>query len=395
MKGTAITAEFNPFHMGHKYIIEEAKRRTDCDFLGVVMSGSFCQRGEPAVFDKFLRTKAALLNGADIVIELPVIYATGAADIFAGGAVGVIAAANIFSHIAFGTEAKDIAQLAAAAEILADEPAEFKATLKKFVGEGLSYPKARELALCEVSALPQGILSQPNNILAAEYLKALRRLKSPIIPVAVPRKGGGYNDESFSGKFSSAAAVRKAMGENNLDKLKAAVPESIYPYYEKAIKESAPTLETYAEVLRYLILKSKREDLSEISDITEGLENKIYQNADFENVNDLIAKLKSKRYTQTKLTRALLHILLDIKKQDVIPLPPPPYIRVLGIKKEKKEIISALVAAAKVPVIINVKKDSETLNEEAKNILRKEIFATGLRLAKNKTLDLTEGLIVM
>ncbi|MCC8014728.1 MAG: nucleotidyltransferase [Eubacterium sp.] len=395
MKGVGIAAEFNPFHRGHKYIIEEAKKRTGCDFLGVVMSGSFCQRGEPAGFDKFLRSKAALLNGADIVIELPVIFASSAADAFAWGSVETIEKAGIFSHMAFGVEAESLKDLERAAEILSLEPEEFKAALKGFSSEGVSFPKARELALRQIFDFPEGIFNKPNNILALEYLKAIKVKNCSLTAVGIQRIGSEYNDTEFKGKFSSGAAVRRSIEEGLFEEVKAAVPESAYSLYKERFREKQPSLEDYREALRYLILRLKPEELEKICDITEGLENKIYKNADFESVEGLISALKSKRYTESKLKRALLHILLDIKKEDVFPLPQAPYIRVLGVKKEAKGLLPELKEKAKAPVIINVKKDAEGLDGNAKKILEKEIFSTGLRDAKNKAFDFTEGLIVV
>ncbi len=401
MTAAAIAAEFNPLHNGHKYIMEQAKLKTGADFLGIVMSGNFTQRGEPAVFDKFLRTKAALLNGADIVLELPVIYATGGADIFARGCCEVLTGAGIFDFMVFGAEAENREDLKAAAEILVREPPAFKAALRENLKKGLSYPKARELALNSLLSIEDGVLSSPNNILAVEYIRQLKLLKSDLVPVGIKRKGAGYNDDKITEAaegFSSAAAVRKALAAGLYEEVRGAVPETVFSFYINNIEEKGsnlPSLNDFVEALRYLIIKKGPEGLREISDITEGLENKIYKNSGFESTEELTDALKSKRYTRTKLTRGLLHILLDIKKEDVLPPKPLPYIRVLGVKKEKKYLLRLLSEESNLPLIINTKKDIEKLPPYGKELFKKEMFASDLYNTKEKASDLTKGLIIV
>ncbi|MCD8089502.1 MAG: nucleotidyltransferase family protein [Clostridiales bacterium] len=395
IKGTAVAAEFNPLHNGHKYIMKQAKIKTGSDFAGVVMSGSFTQRGEPAAFDKFSRTKAALLNGADIVLELPVVYATGAADIFARGCCETIIKAGIFVSMVFGCETENMGNLEAAGEILACETDNFKLALRENSQKGFSYPKARELALCSVLSVDSETLSSPNNILAVEYIKQLKILNSDVVPVGIKRLGSDYNDERIYQGFSSAAAVRKALEENRTDEVKKAVPENVFSLYIEEMRKPLPTLNDFGEALRYLILKKGPDGLREISDITEGLENKIYKNSDFETVDGLIDSLKSKRYTRTKLIRGLLHILLDIKKSDVLPPKPLPYIRVLGVKNDKKHLLKDIREKSSLPVIINPKKDVERLSVQGKEMFEKEIFASNLYNIKEKAVDFTKGLIII
>ncbi|MCD8215030.1 MAG: nucleotidyltransferase family protein [Clostridiales bacterium] len=394
-KGAAVAAEFNPLHMGHKYIMARAKAETRADFFGAVMSGSFTQRGEPAVFDKFLRTKAALLNGADIVLELPVIYATGAADVFAKGCCSVLENSGIFDCMVFGCEADNTEELSCAAEILAIEPPAFKKALNENLKKGLSFPKSRELALRAVFPIDSETLSSPNNILALEYMKQLKITGSGLVPTGIKRRGSGYKDDKIGEGFASAAAVRKALYEKCQGEIRGAVPENVFDIYMEESRKRLPDLNNYGEALRYVILKKGPEGLREICDITEGLENKIYKNSDFDSVEGLIDRLKSKRYTRTKLTRGLLHILLDIKKEDVLTGRPLPYIRVLGIKREKTGLLTFLSENSQVPVLINIKKDIKKLSVWGRELFEKETFASDLYNPKKKAEDYTKGLIIV
>lgn len=392
-KGAAVIAEFNPFHRGHGYIIEKAREKAD--FVGVVMSGSFVQRGEPALFDKFLRTRAALLNGADIVVELSVVYATGGADVFAYGGCDTVCKAGIFDSLVFGCESEDMTALFGAAEILSDEPVEFKRTFQKYIKTGMSYPKARGKALSESLSVAEGELFLPNNILAVEYIKCLRTMRSDIKLRGIKRRGDGYNNDTPTGEFSSAAAIRKAFAEGDCESVRTAVPENVFQLYKEEIKKGTPGLEDYGDILRYIILREGTAGIEKICGVTEGLENSIYKNSDFESVEELLSRLKSKRYTMTRLRRIACHIILGIKKSDAYPPKPVPYIRVLGVKKEKRELLSRLKNNSAVPVIINVKKDAAALPPEGRFLLNKEIFAANIRAPKSKDRDYTEGLIII
>lgn len=392
MQGTAIPSEFNPFHNGHKYIINQIRKTTGAPFVGAVMSGSFVQRGEPALYDKFTRTKAALMCGADIVLELPVPYATGGADVFAYGCVSTISQSGIFSHIAFGTESSDPAPLNKAAQALAEEPASFQSALREYLSKGLSYPSARAAALCQTSQIAPEILNTPNNILAIEYIKAIILQSSGITPIPVKRIVSSYSSADFTGEISSAAAIRKAILQNKTGALKVAVPQEALPLYENPLA-TLPSMEIFAEALRCIIFSHTAEELSRISDVTEGLENKIIQNSDFKSISDLLARLKSKRYTLSKLRRCILHILLNIQKSQILPPKPVPYIRVLGVRRSKLSLLSALKANSEVPVIINTKKDLPSLSPQGRKLFEQETFASNLYFRK-RSLDYTHGIII-
>ena len=227
MNTVGIIAEFNPFHKGHQYIIEKAKAHTGCPRALIVMSGSFVQRGEPAFFDKWTRTKCALLNGADMVLELPVLFAVANAEIFATGSIKLLEDTGMVQALCFGSESGDLPAMQEAAKLMMNETEEFQRLLKQHLDEGMSYPAARSKALETISQISSEFLSRPNHILGLEYLKALERSGSTIQPCTIRRKGNSYHDNSLQGEFASAAAIRKALLEENPTEAFLQVPENI------------------------------------------------------------------------------------------------------------------------------------------------------------------------
>ncbi|WP_455718849.1 tRNA(Met) cytidine acetate ligase, partial [Anaerosporobacter sp.] len=216
MQVVGLITEYNPFHNGHAYHIQKAKEITNADYVIVIMSGNYVQRGTPAIIDKYSRTLMALNNGADIVIELPVIYATASAETFAAGAIRILHDLGIVNSICFGSECGDLTLLSSIAKALCIESEEFRDTLLKYLRQGLSYPMARKHALLNTIELSnytnqqiEQVIESSNNILGVEYLKALYRLSSNIVPYTILREGSGYNDLTLDTTFSSASALRK------------------------------------------------------------------------------------------------------------------------------------------------------------------------------------------
>jgi predicted nucleotidyltransferase len=384
MKTIGIITEYNPFHLGHQYMIEEAKQKSCADRVVAVMSGSFVQRGEPAFFDKWTRAKAALANGVDMVLELPVLFAAANAETFACAAVRILEETGIVDTLCFGSESGDLTTLQEAAKLMCDETEEFRSLLKAHLDEGMSYPTARSKALETISHINSEILSQPNHILALEYLKALTRYQSSMLPMTIKREGAAYHGTSLEDKFASASAIRKGISQDQtIDALKQ-VPENCFDLFSNAISlGTAPILwENYAGALNYKLRTMSAEDIRQIFEVTEGLENRILRAIDtcYE-VEDLIGFIKSKRYTRTKIQRILLHILLDIKETEVnyfMKKPRMPYIRVLGFRKENAEILGDLTLNAKCPVLTNLKKAPELLDEDGLHLLALEKTATDL-----------------
>ncbi len=384
-----IIAEYNPFHKGHKLHITNTKALTDADNIIAIISGSFVQRGEPAVIDKFSRTKTALLNGVDMVLELPVQYAAGSADVFAYGAVDSLNKSGIIDVLSFGTEQGDIELFSEAAQLLANETEEFKRAIREELNTGQSYAAARLSALSKVLSRDMSFLSLPNNILALEYLKALIILKSNIKPVTVKRQVNGYNSIQMSGEISSAAAIRHSLKNDELDIALSAVPSDSHKDIIKAVKEGIPDIDSYTNILKYILLTKTLEELRNIDGMSEGLENRILSAYNLSSVSKIADHVKSKRYAHSRVRRTILHILLNITKEDTAR--GAEYIRVLGFRKEKSHLVSELTKKSAVPVITNVKNAPEGL-------LNKEIFATDmyfLPIVKEKNKDFTTPMVII
>lgn len=383
MKTLGIITEYNPFHKGHAYMIEEAKRKADADRVVAVMSGSFVQRGEPAIFDKWTRAEAALKNGVDMVLELPVLFAASNAENFARAAVRILEESGIVDILCFGSESGDLPSLQEAAKLMSNETEEFQHLLKEYLDAGLSYPAARAKALETVSQINSEILSRPNHILALEYLKALDYYSCSMEPMTIKREGD-YNSPSLTDGYASAAAIRKALAEDRSTEAMTQLPENTHDLYNKALSlGTAPVFwEELAPALHYKLRTTSAEELREIAEVTEGLENRILHSIDtcYE-MRDILDFIKTKRYTRTKIQRILLHILLDIKEKEVsyfLNLPKMPYIRVLGFQKERSDILADLTENAKCPVLTNLKKAPELLNEDGLALLALEKTATDL-----------------
>ena len=407
MKTLGIITEYNPFHKGHAYMIEEAKRKAGADRVVVVMSGSFVQRGEPAIFDKWTRTEAALKNGVDMVLELPVLFAASKAETFARAAVRILEESGIVDVLCFGSESGDLHSLQEAAKLMTNETEEFQRLLKEQLDEGLSYPAARAKALETVSQINSEILSRPNHILALEYLKALDYYSCSMEPMTIKREGD-YNSPSLTDGYASAAAIRKALAEDRSTEAMTQLPENTHDLYNKALSlGTAPVFwEELAPALHYKLRTTSAEELREIAEVTEGLENRILHSIDtcYE-MRNIIDFIKTKRYTRTKIQRILLHILLDIKEKEVsyfLNLPKMPYIRVLGFQKERSDILADLTENAKCPVLTNLKKAPELLNEDGLALLALEKTATDLHalaypnpIYRGPNQDFTKPLVIL
>jgi len=259
MNTVGIISEYNPFHNGHKYHIQAAKEACNADYSVCIMSGSFVQRGEPAIFDKWSRAKMAVLNGADLVVELPVVYACQPAEIFALGSVKILNSMGFVNYICFGSELGDTEALQRLAKLLHNEPEAFKLILKNQLEQGISYPKAISAALSSYiggddAVITNDILRNPNNVLGIEYIKALMTLKSSIKPVAVKRIASDYNDIGIAGGIASATAVRYEIKEKGLsEKVRLAMPENCINIIEANIDSDRHPLylNDFSDILLY------------------------------------------------------------------------------------------------------------------------------------------------
>lgn len=380
-----IVSEYNPFHNGHLHHLEVSKQLTNTDFTVAVMSGNFVQRGDTSIVDKWTKAEMAIKSGVDLVIELPTVYAISSAENFADGAVKILNSLGVVDYISFGSEIGEISPLNDVASILYREPKEFQSLILAQLKSGLSYPKAREIALSQFfgnSKKYSEVLNNPNNILAVEYLKALKRHRSQIKPLTIKRDYSDYNSTKVKNGIASATAIREMI--KNKKNVHYVVPYETYELLDECIQNGnvIPDLSVFEKEIIYTLRKLTLSEIANLPDVSEGLENKIKMAANSCNtLPELIENIKSKRYTQTRIQRILLYALLNISQKDInASKRVTPYIRVLGFNKHGKRIISAIAAAnPKLKIIVSVKKFMEDCNNSTlRNMMSKDIFATNV-----------------
>ncbi|MBO7214670.1 MAG: nucleotidyltransferase family protein [Clostridia bacterium] len=368
MKICSIIAEYNPFHNGHLRQIKYAREVIKPDYIVVIMSGNFTQRGETACMDKFTRARHAVLAGADAVIELPTVFATASAEFFASGAVKLINSLPGEKVICFGAENGNKEELFKVASSMLEESPEFKALLKEELKKGVSLLKARELALLKTSDINEKILEKPNNVLGVEYLKAILKNGYDIGVEVLERKGSEYNDKTIHSETPSALAIRQAVISDNLLPLNGVAPSFVI----ESLPKNLPSLDR--EIL-YSVLSSKKSELKEILDCNEGLENRISALArESVCVEELIEKVKTKRYTTARIRRILLSSLLKIDKTLIrSALKSKLYLKVLAINGKDNELLSMLSKSA-FPTLTR-KSDLAKLGKTAYSVFEKDVFA--------------------
>ena len=406
MKVVGLITEYNPFHSGHKYHIEQARKITGADYCIAVMSGDFVQRGAPALMDKYSRAKMALNNGVDLVLELPVCYATGSAEYFAHGAVSILDKLGVVNTLCFGSECGDISLLTLAAQYLLHAPQDFESQLQDYLREGLTYPAARlkalEHSMGDRHSLTR-VLTEPNNILGIEYSKALIKLSSSIKPITIQRISAHYHDRELSGVkscsnhdldlsdtvISSATAIRNSInqqGERSADALTAAVqsvPEDVAKFLRDNYHITYPiTEEDFSQILKYKLRQEDSKSLAKYMDVTPDLAERLKNIKDFNlNTNSLVQEIKTKNMTLTRINRALIHILLDIKSDTMkqyMEADYTPYARILGIRKESSPLLRSIEKYGRIPTITKVSKANEQLNALGKQMLSEDIFAADI-----------------
>ncbi len=361
MNVTAIISEYNPLHKGHLYHIETARKETNADFIIAIMSGNFVQRGTPAILDKYTRAEAALKSGVDLVLELPAMYATASAEYFALGGVALANTLGCVTHLSFGSEHGQADKFMECARLLLEEPEEMKLPLKQALKEGLSYPAARAHAIKVSHPELANILEMPNNILGVEYCKALLKLKSRIIPHTLKRQGQDYHSEDIDAGFASATGIRKLWSENpfeNADVLKSQLAPASHDLMNGYLEYAPLTEDDFSMLLRYKLITETRAHLTEYFGVNRELSNRIYKHLnDFKSFSSFAEDLKTKNITRTAINRALLHILLDIKNEDVQSVTKRgcvDYIRVLGFRKEAAGLLKEFSDMPDIPLITNL-----------------------------------------
>lgn len=383
MKTVGIIAEYNPFHNGHAYQLAKAKEITGADYGIVVMSGNFVQRGIPAIMDKSLRARAALQNGADLVIELPVYYATGSAEYFASGAVALLDKLGVTDTLCFGSECGDIKILSDLASALLVESDEFKTTLKKQLKMGHSYPQARNNALAATS--PEltshlDALQSPNNILGIEYLKALKRRNSPITAHTITRTGAGYHANELESSYSSALAIRQSITlTQKLDYIREQVPDNVYQSMQNSYQQTFPILpEDISTLLPYKLLLEQEDGFTKYLDIDNDFSDRIIKFLPaYTGYASFCEQLKAKNMTYTRVARNFLHILLNIYQSDMETFCQDDYIyyaRMLGFRKDATPLLSAIKEHSSIPLFSKLADSaSYVTSENGTRMLQKDI----------------------
>lgn len=382
-----IIAEYNPFHNGHLYHIKESIKQTDADYIVCIISGNFVQRGNTSIIDKWTKTKMAIAQGADLVLELPTIYATSSAENFAEGAIKIFDSLGIVNTLSFGIETKDLATLNNIANVVYQEPKEYVTMLNHELNKGVSFPKARENALMmylnDIKRYAN-VLNGSNNILAIEYLKAIKKLKSPLKPVGIKREKVLYHDEIIVDDFASATAIRRMIATRQFDDIIKVIPRTSYVLLAQEFRKGHYVLDLskFQKEIIYILRKMTVEEIKKLPDVSEGLENAIKNAANScNNVIDLVNMVKSKRYTQTRIQRVLIYALLRIdKKMMETARKTVPYTRILGYSERGKKLISEIKSKnPKINLVTSVKEFMETTrNKVLKEMLETDIYATNV-----------------
>jgi len=421
MKAAAIIAEYNPFHTGHQYHIEQTRRLTGADYILVIMSGNYVQRGAPAFLNKYLRARMALLGGADAVIELPALYAVSSAEYFAQGAVFLAHHLGVVDILSFGSEEGSVAPLMNAASALLSEKEQYKDDLCRFLKQGLSYPAARERALLKTSGSSPDtltrVLSAPNNILGLEYCKALCALNSSIIPFTISRQGSGFHETMLhdsSRIFPSATAIRSFFANNYnscasteecrtaLNQVLPFIPESCRFILSEAVNaKTYLTEDDLSPFLHHQLLINQNNGFQSYLDCTPDLSDKIIKKLpEFTGYSDFCNLLKSKDLTYSRISRVLLHILLEMKAPAFYQTPYSsreyfiPYAHLLGFRKSSSPLLSAIKKHSDIPLVTKLADAKNTFTDDALSFLDKELLYSAIYEAamksKNKKTTLNE-----
>lgn len=400
MNITAIIAEFNPFHAGHRFLLQKQKEMTDADYCIVIMSGNYVQRGEAALFEKDLRVRAALLNGADLVLELPVPFACASAEYFASAAVSILNGLGCVTHLAFGTESGDLAILQKVSALLREETPEFRSLLQDFLRQGCSFPAAREKAILALYSdlfpapdVLHATLQNPNNVLALEYLNALGRTHSSITPVTIRRMGMGYHDvsapcdsalplDSALPFYASASAIRQHILQEPSSEAPASyasllsylqqpdvIPGNMLSLYEQAITAHRyVSPDDLSMPLAHALCFLSKEELLCYQDVTPDLADKILNLRDrFVSYDQFIQALKSRDMTYSRISRTLLHILLQLRKDQVALRKEHAYgtyCSVLGFREDHAAVLSEIKKHSSLPLLTRYADAKRLLSPE-------------------------------
>lgn len=377
---TGIVAEYNPLHEGHKYHINESIKATHSDYIVVALSGNFCQRGTPAFLDKMTRAKMALLAGADLVVEIPTLYSTSQAEDYAKGSVATLNALGCVDNLCFGMESKYTEELAICASTIRNLKGELKDSIVNSYKSGKSYAQALSEIITDENLLT------PNNILGIEYINAIYSLGSSIKPYGITRLGD-YSSEVIcspdSKSFSSASAIRKSIEEDGFDYCMHEIPEECRELLQNTYGQNGPIfVNDFSEQLRYKLILDLRKGYEDYLGIDRSLSDRIKNNIDsFTNYEDFTSLIKTRNVTYSHVSRALLHILLNIKKEQVPALDNRnclSYVRVLGFKENATPLLKEIKATAKADIIYTAEDYKNHILKENDSLIQSDILATNL-----------------
>ncbi|KMJ58521.1 hypothetical protein AB685_11620 [Bacillus sp. LL01] len=373
MKSLGVIVEYNPFHNGHLFHLMESKRKTGADVVIAVMSGQFLQRGEPALVSKWTRTKMALVNGIDIVVELPYAFATQKAEMFASGSISILSGLKCDS-LCFGSEQGNIEDFEETIRLMHNQKDQHDLLVQEFMGQGFSFPKASSLAFLKLTESTSQVLdlTKPNNILGYHYVKAIKEQKSSLSPSTIERTGAGYHDPEFNDTpIASATSIRKHLFDHSgdIDKVQRFVPKKTYDLLGHYLHHvgSFHQWEDYFSLLKYRVLCSTPSELAEIYEVEEGLEHRlIHVMKESMTFHEFMTKLKTKRYTWTRLQRMCTHLLTNTKKElmlDVSSSKRSEYIRLLGMSRRGQHYLKQVKKDVEIPILSKVSGlESQLLN---------------------------------
>lgn len=378
MHVTGLITEYNPFHNGHLFHLKKARETAGADYTAVVMSGSFVQRGAPAVFDKYSRTRAALLSGADLVFEMPAPFSTASAREFASYAVALFTALGAVDSICFGSECGEIEPILRAARLLNEESEPFKKRLQDFLKEGKTFPEARSAALAEEGAEEAKLLSAPNNILGVEYCQAVLRQRSPLSCFTIKREGNGYHDPSLDGVLGSALAVRQALQSGtDVQALRFLLPD---PSFDSVCRSIPVFLDDFSGLLNYRLLTEQEPE--RYAEIRPELAARIKKLAPgFASFDQRIKELKSRQLTYTGVSRGLIHLILGIEQRQMDLFKEAgfaPYARILGFRKSAAPLLRRIKENSSIPVISKLAGAEKRLDPAGAAMLACEIQSSHL-----------------
>ncbi|SFB03481.1 cytidyltransferase-like domain-containing protein [Acetitomaculum ruminis DSM 5522] len=388
MKTAAIIAEFNPFHNGHKYLIDKAREITKADNIIVIMSGDFTQRGTPAIIDKFTRAKMAVCAGADMVIELPVFYATASAGYFAKASINILSDLNIVDFLCFGVECDNLDAFYKISNILSKESFEYKTVLKTELSKGSSFAKARSQAVLACIDKNDAdyddisnILMSPNNVLALEYIIALK--STTIKPLPVKRLGSDYNDDKINNHLSSAKAIRNLVyNQENYEKiedlLKSNIPDESFVFFEDSVKNKNVVFSNdFSRLLKYKLILEKKYGFEKYNDVSVEISNSILKICDYMTFfEDFCMDLKSKNFTYSRISRCLCHILLNIYKEEFDKDCKSYYCKILAFNKTSTSLLKEINKKSIIPVINKYANAKKMLGKNGIKVFLKDIEAS-------------------